>query len=463
MDVILKRIKVSAFLLLLMQSCLVQANNRDLIVSGVNSLKKSGQLESAYKMSCLHQDSYDIMALQCAQLTLLMGKEEQAMALFSALNKSRVLSDLHKKNVHIFLTKFYLSINARLKQANVFEKNRRCDAAVPLYSSVIPYKKTRVSANKGLIRCGFKNNNERAEKTKVSGYIIYGIGNDSNLDPVNFEQSSGVMAIPESTHNEGFQRFRFLIKQTVSKNTNLWLQPQYSLSYRDYFTDKFNSFDQVSNNIKLNIGGRINTDYKWRTPFFYKNIRLNNRNYLNYTGVNPSVTIQDSGSKQTFSYLHQQKRYSHKINTDSNADINQISFLQAYNDKSYLFQGKASYRVNEVNLNKSSGYNRYTLGTRIQRRLESPIAFSSWKSALYSRLSIAVYEYAERDPDLVTLYGAAYDKVRQEARYNFAVGVKSKSNGVQLQASILLQYRESNLPIYQYSKNIFEIELRYRF
>ena len=228
-------------------------------------------------------------------------------------------------------------------------------------------------------------------------------------------------------------------------------------------TDQLSEFDQLSNSFKLNIGGNIKSGKAWKTSFSYNNIQLNNKSYLDYAGVNSSMTFRSGSIKRTFGYLHQQKRYAKKNNASSNTSINQIGFTQSFQSSPYYIVGRVAYREKEVRLDKSTSLSRFTFDTRIQRKIKNGAASSLWKYAIYSRISIAAYEYAETDADLAILYGSEYDKARKEKRYNLTLGINSKLNNVQIKGSALLQYRDSNLPIYNYSKNILEVEFQYRF
>ena len=211
---VLRRTVFYMILVLSMHSSLVYASKDQGVVADIKRLMQAGELESAYTKSCQHPGSSDMVVLQCAKLSLLLGKEIQAMALFSELNKSDTLSKVHKINITRFLTQFEISIHSKLKQANIYKRNHRCDTALPLYESIKYYKSTKTMAVKGLKACAVSKVDKPFKKPAISGYIKYGLGRDSNVDPVNLESNGGSAKIASDTRNEGFQRLKFSMQVT---------------------------------------------------------------------------------------------------------------------------------------------------------------------------------------------------------------------------------------------------------
>jgi hypothetical protein len=444
-----------ACLLVLSFSCGSFADDLSVIAADIRALTKQGNLKQALELSTKYENKSEDIAMQYGKISLLLGRESQGLEIFHRLSQSPALNENQKENLERFLSQFELSLKKRLKKARDYQNSGQCDEAQILYKSLLNYQSTQGAAKKGLNRC--EPSLMSGIQDAVKGRLFYRTGYDSNISLDNedtLSTNSDVLA-------GAFQKLSLSLMTDTRNSSPLWLQGGYNFYGLDYFSDKSKIYDQQSHRLYAKAGGRIDKRWRWQVPVTYRDVMLNDQNYASYASIKTRISYRDSKWIRYFEYGFQNKSYADIEDSERDGDYQDFAMgLRSLNSNNRLF-AKLEYRTFDGPSDGSDVYHRTRLFVSATSML--PPWFYGTLPRLQLSYDLSEKSYQSIDAALVDSLGSEYEERRQDLKHRLSTELKLLKSDWQVMFAFHFQRRESNLPIYQYNRNITELGVQYRF
>lgn len=434
------------------------------ISEDIRSLTKNGELKKAYELSSEHQSKSDLIAMQYAQIALLVGEEEKGRSLFKRLAINSTLNETQKNNMHRFVSQFDLSLKKRLRKADQYADRGECEEANLLYRNLIKYKSTKHQAQKAMNHC-----NEvsiwRPSVTSLEGRAYYKFGYDSNVSLDNED----LLSKNENIESDQYQKLYGVVRNDIDAKAAFWVQGAASVYHLDYISEGTQDFDQVSLRAGMTLGGRIpitgleDHQFSWRLPVSYRRVFLNDEAYTDYDGVKVRLEHRVLPFSHFIEIGIQDKSYLQTEDIDRNGEVKDVAYAWRYKYGSNRLFGRIQFRYFDGPLDNSDVYKRSTIQLGWNRRLPSHSNLLGFKPSIQLSYIGSETSYDGVDQGLVDAYGAEYDKIRSDSKHRISAELKFVRSEWQVMGAFNHQQRDSNLAIYTYNRNTTELGVQYRF
>jgi len=224
--------------------------------------------------------------------------------------------------------------------------------------------------------------------------------------------------------------------------------------YQNYHADAaLNGFNALDHHLLLNGGGQIGRN-KWIVQYELQYLQFGGERYMIRQGVSPRFSLMQSKNNLTeFLYEFGVKRFSNidglfPSNTDRGADVHRIGFTH--------------YSLSKSNVNLSGGYffEREIAGTSLQEddwtfgghRLVAAWAPPPWhrmRLALDAEFILRNFSNKNESPP--------FEKRKDTELFSTVTLSRAISKQVDLSVQYLHQQNSSNIPLYDYRRNIYGI------
>lgn len=434
------------------------------ISENIRLLTKDGELKKAYDLSAEHQSKSDLIAMQYAQIALLVGEEEKGRNIFKRLTTSSTLNDTQKNNMHRFVSQFDLSLKKRLRKADQYADRGQCAEANLLYRNLLNYKSTKPYAQKSMHHCEEPSLLD-SMAININGRAYYKLGYDSNVNLDNED----LLSKNEHVESDQYQKLYAAVKNDVNTKAPFWVQGAVSAYHLDYISGDTQDFDQLSVRAGMTLGGRADLSkleehqFFWRVPVSYRRVSLNDEAYTDYVGIKGRV------EHRIFRFHHfietgiQDKSYLQSDDTGRDGEVRDIAYAWRYKWANNRLFGRMQVRGFSGPLDESDAYTQSSIQIGWNRRLPSYSNLLGFKPSLQLSYIGSETRYDGIDQGLVDAYGAAYDKVRSDSKHRISAELKFVRSEWQVMGAFNHQQRDSNLAIYTYNRNTTELGVQYRF
>lgn len=451
-------------LLSLMTVSTSYAIDYDVISENIRSLTKDGKLKQAYQLSAQHEQKSDVIAMQYAQIALLVGEEDKGRELFQRLAKSSSLTETQKKNMDRFVSQFDLSLKKRLRKADQYADRGKCSEANLLYRNLLQYNSTKQYAKKALNQCHDQPFWKSLDMA-IKGRTYYKLGYDSNVSLDNED----LLSSNENILSDQYQKLYGLLKNDVDSQKRLWIQGALSAYQLDYISESTQAYDQLSLKAGLTLGGKLSVAqlkdhrFSWRIPVSYRRVSLDDDEYTDYLSIKGRVEHGFSMFNHSLEIGFQDKSYLQPEDTGRDGEIRDVAYGWRYKMGVNRFYGRILVREFTGPQDKSDAYTRSSVQLGWNRRLPSDTFLFGFKPSIQISYLGSETSYDGIDEALVSVYGAEYDKIREDTKHKLSAELKFVRSDWQVSGAFHHQQRDSNLPTYQYNRNTTEFGIQYRF
>lgn len=427
-----------------------EMNSREHHIATINKLMASGSIESAYGLAKKHQGSDVLIRLKLAQLSLILGYENEANLLFTELGKDSSLTLRQKENLKYFLARFKLSLKKKLKFLEKQVDTGRCEQVVDLQQYLTQYQLTRERAQAYSTNC---KGQEREVSLRIGGLL----GFDSNVALTNEEILPNNTALIEGYYQDWSLLIRSKpvanrAKSKIEKDFNFSWIPSYYFSSREYDSQVASRYDHLSHKAQVEFKVKQGFGVNWRLPVYYR--------YTEYAGKPYSASygskLNISGSIKRFKHqvsLHlRQRNYSDNNNRGRDNRLFDMGYQLIYSNKPM----RIITRINQQSLTGTRELNdRYQAthaGLNFQLRLPNKIV-ASMQPRLFAGYTLKSKRYQ----------GMELGKRRDDMRQDYKVGLSLSNKQWRIKTQYSYQQRESNIKNFDFQRKKFELGIQYEF
>ncbi len=270
-------------------------NKQHQLLKQAQAYKAQGELLKAYALLNKTPNINTALQLQLALLADLLGKERQANNLFEGLLANKKTSSEVKDNIIRFRLKFAVSLQLRLKQAQVWSKQGQCGKAITSFQYLLAFNKTRKKSAYGLKECQLvkKDKSKNSRFTLIplglKGKFITELGQDSNVRAENQELLSGNDSLLTGVYQTLKMNLAYNWRTTMMSNP-ISLSPSFSYSQKRFSTTQANAYDRDSKKFQLKIVSKNPHGLVWRLYLSEKTLTLGGHKYASYQQVSPSLS-----------------------------------------------------------------------------------------------------------------------------------------------------------------------------
>lgn len=446
-------IKTLFLMVILSSSIASYADEYSEVLAEIKALMTEGDLANAYRLALPYEYSDVRIDLKLAQMSMLMGREEKAFAIFERLSTTPETSELQKQNIQRFMAKFEKAQKGKVRQLTRMANAGECEQAFVLYQELSNYSSVQPDLRKAITPClGIMDSFEwQARVSIASGY-------DDNVALSNEDFITRPQPVIEGHYQDATLRASAKIDPT----STLRISPEYSYFQRQYDTSIASKYDQSSHRLQLQFAGIIKPGLSWKFPLFYRYSQFADRHISDYSGFKFRLKNRTKQGSHRYSFAWQQKKYVDADDQYRNADITDLSYRYALNMDLYRLTAAVYARNLFRVLDESDSYNRGGIDIDISKTFFS-IFNTDIHSSIYATYNQSISVYLAADPVLELKYGAAYGKAREDARNEWRIGARFNKSQWQLRTYYSQQFRDSNLDRYDFQRSKVEMAVMYQF
>ena len=123
------------------------------VLAEIKALMTEGDLANAYRLALPYEYSDVRIDLKLAQMSMLMGREEKAFAIFERLSTTPETSELQKQNIQRFMAKFEKAQKGKVRQLTRMANAGECEQAFVLYQELSNYSSVQPDFRKAITPC----------------------------------------------------------------------------------------------------------------------------------------------------------------------------------------------------------------------------------------------------------------------------------------------------------------------
>ncbi len=428
------------------------------------SLKGAGQLTKAYEL-LNHNPSQKIdELLQLALLADLLGKEQQADTLFTNILANKKVSRQVKDNIKRFRISLKISLQKRLKQAQILLTNNNCDQAQLKFKTLLSFNKTKSAATLGLKACQQKLKLHSIvnifKPIGFSGKLNYRLGKDNNAGADNEELlTEDNQLIDDSfTYLNINAAYKWRIKRA---GQHTYIQPRYNYVQKEYESMNAQIYGSNSHKFQISLKTKTANNVTWNLPMSAKWLSLGGKSYAQYQSLLPSVswpaTIGGLSVKNRVQWQIKKRTY---IRPDYKAREG-ISHTLDFDIKLHAwgatFKPQVWFRQQSTKIDNSYAYDAWAFALSVKFQQQK------WLYSLWYQYTN--YQYQEANPVLAnSSLDESYDQARESQREDVRGSIHYqfiKNWQLYFQTSVTQQH--SNHAIYQFDRIKSEVGLSFKF
>jgi len=446
-------IKAFCLIILLSLSISSWADEYVEVLGEIKALMAAGELMAAYRIALPYRNASIGIDLKLGQISMLMGKEQQAFEIFQSLKAHPGTSDLQKRNMQRFIAKFDKSQKKKIHQIKQMAEEGHCDQAWAIYQNVFHYPTQQRVLKKAIAPCmGIMDTFEWLARISVA------TGYDDNVALSNEDLIDSPQAVIEGHYQDVALR----TSAKLDLSSTLRITPEYSYFQRQYDTSIASKYDQSSHRLQLQLAGIIQSGLSWKLPIFYRYSQFAQKHYADYTGFKFRLNNRREFGHHRYSIAWQQKKYVESSDQYRNADIIDVGYRYSLNWQLYRFTSAVFLRDLSRPQDESDSYRRGGVDIDLSKSFLA-IFGTHINSSLYTAFNQSYSQYKTADLSLGKRYGADYDQARQDSRSEWRIGARLNMEQWQLRTHYSQQVRNSNLDLYDFQRTKVEIGLSYQF
>jgi len=423
------------------------------VLGEIKALMAAGKLMAAYRIALPYRDSSIAVDLKLAQISMLMGKEQQAADIFEGLRVHPDTSDLQKRNMKRFIAKFDKSQKKKVRQVKQMAKAGDCDQAKVIYQRLFNSPSQQRVLKKAIAPCmGIADTFEWLARVSVA------TGYDDNVALSNED----LIGPPQAVIEGHYQDVALRTSAKLDLSSTLRITPEYSYFQRQYDTSIASKYDQSSHRLQLQLAGIIQSGLSWKLPIFYRYSQFAQKHYADYTGFKFRLNNRREFGSHRYSIAWQQKKYVESSDQYRNADIVEVGYRYSLNWQLYRITSAVFLRDLSRPEDESDSYRRGGMDVDLSKSFLA-ILGSRINSSIYAAYNQSYSQYRTADPSLGQRYGADYNKARQDNRSEWRIGARLNMDQWQLRTHYSQQTRNSNLDLYDFQRTKVEMGLSYQF
>jgi hypothetical protein len=199
-----------------------------------------------------------------------------------------------------------------------------------------------------------------------------------------------------------------------------------------------------------------------RIPSYYRYSQYAGRHYSNVYGSKLILASGPSVQRQHF-FLHWwEKNYAQKNLQDKAGQLIELGYGYRHRFNRLRAAAKVHWQSFTGPKDSSDRYQQVILGLKInQTKIIKP--FYHIKADIFAGLNVKIKKYQGQDADLVSLFGQDYAQSRQDFRQDWRAGFSLSKGPWRMKTSVHYQERNSNLDLYDFKRQKFELGLQYDF